>query len=425
MAGVKLDLTGRLLSFYAVPPQVDPVQGPTTNLQSHSTSPNFETLFSAAGLNKANFRPSESKWAPLYQSDTRVAWEGVYPEQPSIPIRIEAASRLDKPVYFEIVNPWSRPERQEPSSLPWQLSAVISLLIITFILVLIGSVLLAIKNLRLGRSDRKGALRLALFVFTSTVVARLFAAHHVPSLDEFGVFLNGLQDAVFAGGFFWIVYVALEPLVRKRWPGRIISWTRLLGGDFRDPLIGRDVLIGGLLGLVIALWQLTLFLAREWLGDSTLKPALEPANLRLGMAYFPQSVVEQFSTPLLNSFQLLFLVLLLSMIVRRDWLGFIVGWLVFAAALAFLGGGEIVNWLSASVTAGIISFVLFRYGLLAVISCLVFLHFYLFFPVTTNLTSWYATGGVIDLLLMLALAFAAFYTSLGGQSPFSGKLLKE
>ena len=33
----------------------------------------------------------------------------------------------------------------------------------------------------------------------------------------------------------------------------LISWNRLLAGDFTNPMIGRDVLIGGILGFVLVL----------------------------------------------------------------------------------------------------------------------------------------------------------------------------
>ena len=46
-----------------------------------------------------------------------------------------------------------------------------------------------------------------------------------------------------------LIYLALEPYVRRRWPSLIISWNRLLVGDWRDPLVGRDILVGGMLGL--------------------------------------------------------------------------------------------------------------------------------------------------------------------------------
>ena len=57
--------------------------------------------------------------------------------------------------------------------------------------------------------------------------------------------------------FAWLIYISLEPYVRRWWPHTLISWARLLSGRVRDPLVGRDVLAGllagiGLVGLLIA-----------------------------------------------------------------------------------------------------------------------------------------------------------------------------
>jgi serine/threonine-protein kinase len=448
MVGIRLDTRGRLLSFYAVPPQVDPGEATpgnqnlskgdntpsvTTPLQNQETGgPSQQTadsvfapLFESAGLDLGKFKPTTSQWAPLYMNDVRAAWEGVYPEQSAIPIRVEAASYRGKPVYFEIVSPWDRPLRQAPSGFAGQFSALFTLLISVFVLVLVGSVLLAIRNIRLGRGDTKGAIRLGIFVFIFTLLARLFAAHHVPTVGEFGILLNGLQDATFAGAFLYVVYLALEPFVRKRWPHRIISWSRLLAGHFRDPMVGRDILIGAAFGVGTAVWQLSFNLTRERLGDSTLRPGWEPGAENLGMSGFVTALANQISTPLLNTFQLLFLILLLVLIFRRDWLGFIVGWLVFLSALALLWGGAPAHWINAGVTAGLITFALYRFGLLAALFSIFYLHIYVNFPVTANLTAWYASGFVIELLLVVTIAIYAFYTSLAGQSVFNRKLLED
>ncbi len=45
--------------------------------------------------------------------------------------------------------------------------------------------------------------------------------------------------------------ISLEPLLRRVWPRTLISWTRLLSGYVRDPLVGRDVLIGMLAGVTV------------------------------------------------------------------------------------------------------------------------------------------------------------------------------
>ena len=51
----------------------------------------------------------------------------------------------------------------------------------------------------------------------------------------------------------WVLYLALEPYVRRYWPQAMISWTRALGGRWRDPLVGRDVLYGVVLGVLSAI----------------------------------------------------------------------------------------------------------------------------------------------------------------------------
>ena len=51
---------------------------------------------------------------------------------------------------------------------------------------------------------------------------------------------------------FWAIYL-LEPFVRRYWPQTLVSWTTVLSARVRDPIVGRDVLFGVLLGVVIAL----------------------------------------------------------------------------------------------------------------------------------------------------------------------------
>src|SRR5262249_7133820 len=45
-------------------------------------------------------------------------------------------------------------------------------------------------------------------------------------------------------------YLALEPVIRRRCPHRLTAWTRLADGRWRDPLVGREVLLGLLVGVV-------------------------------------------------------------------------------------------------------------------------------------------------------------------------------
>ena len=89
-----LDTRGQLRSFRAVPPQVDDHAATTT------AEIDWSIFFTAAGLNQAEFRPAESSWTPVTAYDLRTAWDGTYPENPQMPVRIEAAAYHGKAVSF-------------------------------------------------------------------------------------------------------------------------------------------------------------------------------------------------------------------------------------------------------------------------------------------------------------------------------------
>src|SRR5207253_1611561 len=143
------------------------------------------------------------------------------------PLRVEAAAWRGKPVYFEMMGPWTRPARMQPEerTAAQKTSNVISICVI--ILVLGGAVWLARWNHARGRGDRQGAFRLAVFVFCAQIALWLARSHLVPAMSTFGLFIIAASTSVFISGFVWILYLALEPYVRRHWPQALISWTRL------------------------------------------------------------------------------------------------------------------------------------------------------------------------------------------------------
>src|SRR5207253_8122847 len=150
-----------------------------------------------------------------------------------------------------------------------------------------SAVLLSCRNLRSGRCDHRGSTRLAAFIFVLNVILWVVRTHHVPTMEgEFNLFMEGLAIAVFLVSLFWVIYIALEPFVRRHWPNRIISWTRLLSGDLRDPLVGRDVLIGALLGICLTLIYNLWNLAPRWVGEPPYPPSRIQINGLLGLREF-------------------------------------------------------------------------------------------------------------------------------------------
>ena len=412
MITLTLDTLGRLRSFYAVPPQ----KGSATENQS---VPNWATLFAESGLSLTNLQPVQSTWTPPHESTVRAAWEGSYPDWPDSRIHVEAAVFEGRPVYFEIKDVWDQPlESQVPLS-RFSDRTLVVLLLTVFLTVMLGSVFLAWRNLRLGRGDRKGSFRIAAFVFTAMFLQWVFTGHHVASESEAFQLISNLKNVLFWAAFFWVVYLAFEPFVRRRWPGHLISWSRLLAGGFRDPLVGRDILIGAVFGAGIVLCNVYLSdLVPQWFGYPPGIPWFDfPATQLLGLRSFPRGFINQVFAALMQSFILLFLLLLLYIILRRDLLAAFASWLILALALS-LTHDTLAGVPFAVISSFLPVWVLYRYGLLAVISTMFFLHLTIFFPITSDFSAWYAADFVVALAISLALACYGFYTSLAGQSLF-------
>lgn len=303
------------------------------------------------------------------------------------------------------------------------------LIAVFFGIMLVGT-LLAFKNMRLGRGDAKGAFRVTLFLFTLRMLTWVVSVHHVPTTGEVDLLIAGLQSALFWSCFAGLIYLALEPFLRRRWPDRIISWSRLVAGDFHDPLVGRDILIGALFGLGLILNLHLSHLVPRWLGSPpgipNLLVVLETGML--GIRGFLALFTIQIVSLLVQSFMIVFLLLFLVMLLRKNWLGIGAGWLVLSGF--FVSGAANVGPVLTAVVFGFITSTLLvtvavRFGLVALMSAWLFWFLSFFFPMTTELTAWYAGDFVLDLTFLIALAVYGFYISLAGQPLFRGRWLEE
>ncbi len=418
MVNVSLDPLRRLLSFTAVPPQVDQASGTLP-------APDWTALFAAAGLDPARFSPTEPKWTPLAICDARAAWTGVYPDQPDIPLRIEAAAYRGKPVYFQLLDSWSRPERTQDFQQSTAQRASITILFCLLFAILLGAVLLARYNFRQGRGDRRGAFRLALFVFTVRMLCWLFGASHVPTIGEvFSFFFLAVSQALLFAGIIWLLYFALEPFVRRRWPNALISWSRLLNGGLRDPLVGHDVIVGVLFGVGFALIFQLSELVRLWL--DAVPQAGPPPWAWFGARYLiAQGFLNQISWALSIALFLFFLLFLLRALTRRQWLAASIFVLLHIVPLLLDRSNPMISVALMCLLRVLTVIVLLRFGLATLAISMFVWGLFDSVPITTNFSAWYGGYALAALLAVLALAGYACHTSLGGQKVFAGKLLEE
>jgi predicted Ser/Thr protein kinase len=421
MANLSLDTRGRLLAFEGVPPQNVPAQE-----SARPPAPfDWSRLFAEAGLDISNFKRVDSVWTPPHAFDERAAWEGSYPGQPETTVRVEAAAFRGRPVYYQLVNPWNPPTRQEQAPVPAGARLLQALVVVLFFVILGAAGLLARHNLRLGRGDRRGALRLAGLVFAAIIFSWLFAAHHVPSLgDEFENFVQSLAVALFIGAMLWLVYVALEPYVRRRWPGRIVSWSRVLAGDFTDPLVGRDLLLGALSGCALVLLAYAQALVPPMLGQPPAPPLSVFLRGLAGLQYAASLTAAVLLNSMLFSATLMFLLLLLTIVTRRERVAAALLWLLIVL-FSLDGSTPALAAAVGACAATVVVFVLLRFGMLALVFMQFFALLFNFFPVTADLSAWYAGTSAFAAALGAALILYGFKTSLAGQPVFRGSLVDD
>jgi serine/threonine-protein kinase len=422
MTNIALDTKGRLVRFDRIPPQVDT---PETIRRSTEWAP----LFAAAGLPLDKYLVTEPRWTPLMYADQRAAWEGPHVDHPEIPVRIEAASFKGQVVHFEVIFPWDPPLRQEEQTSGTGQRIATIILFLVFLVVFIGALLMGRNNLKLGRGDRRGASRLAMFIFLLSVAGGLIGAHHVPILGEELdiIFLISAFSITFAC-LTWLLYIALEPHIRRRWPRLIISWSRLMAGNFRDPMVGRDLLIGGLLGLLhAACIAIGTLLPRLFGIDSSpvvIGNLLTLGSVRTMLGVFLSSHVVM---SIFSGFGLLFFLLLLYIVLRRQWLAAAAMFLMvlLVELSAFAAAGPRFYWIASMLIALTVVTVVARFGLLATMAHQLFFFMAIMFPLTTDFSAWYAPSMVLALAVVVGLSVYGFYTSLGGQSLFGNGLLKD
>jgi serine/threonine-protein kinase len=408
MVGIQLDPLGRLIRFEAVP---SPAATPT----AADRPPDWDALFAEAGLDRAAFTPTEPRWLPPFYADSRTAWAEAKPERADRPLRVEAAAHRGRPVYFELVGPWSRPPRMQPSESRAGLLADLSLASV-FTVLLVGGALLARRNLRLGRGDRRGAMRVAAFIFVCFMLSWALATRHVGSISEYPLFIQGLGQALFPAGLSWLIYIALEPLIRRRWPDSLIAWTRLLSGRFTDPLVGRVLLAGALLGVFGGILSEVEQLTRRTLEATPPIPPF-PWDLTLrGPRAVADHLVGGPAITMLIALAFALLFFLLRAVLRKEWLA--TGAFVLIMAV-LTHGGEPIATAFGVVWAAAFIFVFLRFGLLALVFGNYFQHF-LQFPLTTDSSAWYAGTSLFLLLVLAALAVYGFRIALAGRPMFSG-----
>jgi len=432
MVSLTLDQKGRLVSLLAIPAQA----GAARDLRADG-SVDWTTLFADAGLPQSRFSAAEPRWTPPVYAEARAAWAGAYPDRPDVPIRVEAASAFGKAVSFEIVAPWTRPTNDDPQSHTSSGDRVgITIQNVIQPVAFFLTLLMVWWNLRPGRGDRRGATRLSLFVLVAGVVSNALAVGDVK------VITRGPPSIFYVAAGVWVIYIAIEPHVRRIWPEVMFGWSRLLAGSLRDPLVGRDVLAGVLLAIGNAFALALHSRLRQWLGEPPGFPAGASSDGSVGIAAssdlllggrhaFSRIIGTTVRIPVVIETMTVFLMLLvLYVLLRRRWMA--VAALIAASTAVYvrahtgwmLVGVRAVEILPPSaadvalflVVQTAIVLVAVRFGLLTMIVGSFVTVLLTLLPLTIDSTAPYAFSSYLIAATVVALAAYGSFTAIGGRS---------
>ncbi len=411
MVQVSVDTLGRMRGFAAVPPEFEESKGPWA-------APDWAAVFAAAGLDQTRFQAAEPEWTPPVNSDARAAWTGSYPEMPEIPLRVEAAAFHGRPVsYMEVLSPGQAP-RSGTAAVGRSTGDLVILAI--ELVIMIGSVPFARYNLRLGRGDTRGAIRLGLFALCVCLGSWLIGGTHVSGVGEADLFFMAVTRSVFGAVVLALTYISFEPFVRRRWPQTIVSWSRVLVGGFRDPLVGRDLLFGSLIGVVLMLIQYFGLLLYHLAGLTVVRVSTDPITLAGGRYMAGQFLFLVVDT-LNKSLGILFLIFLGRTLLRKQWLTAVI---VVVSLAAMYAPNEPNGWIAWPINLlffGLMVFTLMQFGLLAVAVAIFVAIFLAQFPLGTDFSVWYAADVAFVLMVVIGLAVYGFRTALAGQRLLSGE----
>jgi hypothetical protein len=386
---------------------------------------NWTLFFDAAGLDMSTFKPVPSIWVPNSYADERKAWEGPMPGRPDVTLHADAASYRGQPAFFQIAGPWSRTLRQT-QDVPQGRSVIRFLQFLIVFALSIGTCVLARRNYVTGRGDRRGATRVAgawlVFYFASW----LLGAHFwLEPLKEFSHFLREYAaEELLDAAIIWLIYMALEPYVRRYSADILMSWSRLLSGRLRDPRVGRDILVGIVAGLTIAIVGCLVSLAPAWLGY----PPVPPRNLTTPLEFLlstRRGLSVLLSMPLnalLNGMLTTLLFALVRMAVKRTWIATLVTIVVGTFVIVSQSGTQYV-WLNA--TAAIVLAVVFV-GVLVQFGMFPLMMTFLINNIatsglTTDVGKLYAPSSTWLMVIVAALAAFGYYASRAGE-PLFGRL---
>ena len=203
----------------------------------------------------------------------------------------------------------------------------------------------------------------------------------------------------------------------------MITWSRVLAGRWRDPLVGRDVLFGVLFGLLYLLvFQGYMF--AEMRGGRP-RSGLALANLG-GFRFFSNSILDLLFMEVGGSLVLFMTLFLARVLLRNQWIAAIVwiaGWVV-VRTFRNSSGSHLYLAVLYTVVCSLLVFTLLRFGFFALIVTVSVLDAMAGSFLTTDFSAWYGQSSLLVVILIGVMAILGFRFATASRPLFTGAALE-
>jgi hypothetical protein len=265
-----------------------------------------------------------------------------------------------------------------------------------------------------------------MFVLVTWMLGWVLGGRHVPDpSSELSQFFFHLGFALVNACLLWLVYVALEPYVRRYCPDIMISWTRVLGGQIRDARVGRDVLIGVSAGILVLLVSFSVPLLAALVGRP-LPPRGFSLQYLLGARFALAAQLRAVPNALQNAMLVALVFVVGRAISGRRWVGAVTAVVLFGVlVLGEFGDSVLIGILFALLFTGALVSTLVYFGLLAHVVAF-FVNLMLVGGVlTVDMSKVYAPTSAWLMFVIVGLAAFGFYASRAGQPTFGNLLPRD
>jgi serine/threonine-protein kinase len=392
---MRLDSGGRLLEFLAVSSSEDLSGG--DDLLAGPQDHDWEQWFADVGLEPADYVLRDDavdaprQRPPTYTDEIRY-WKSQSTDDDS---QVVMAVYQGKLTYFHLfqgdqTNGLVRDFRA--GSAIQSYSGMVTTVLFSIAL------LFAVRNLRREKFDLRIATYFSMIYFGGDLLLWIIQSGSILSLlHDRELASNYVFRSIASATRLWFYYVAFEPIVRRYWPGMLVSWARLTAGRIRDPLVGRDLLSGCLIG--IGWWWFSTSLGRsvaEVLWPFWPQTLLTRHAIAAGVASVQYAV--------LTGIGLLAWLLCFRIMLRSTWPAA----LLFVAVVAFSVGYDHWGvWVYGFTAAAVYIY----FGLVTLVVAHFFTNFLAQIPITADIDSWYSSSGILAISFLIAVASYGLYSS--------------